>query len=419
MTQKRSKYKLLALLFVLVICGFFWLVWISPASADTPPNNPACTSFCIDNGGQAVFGTNYDNQIWEGLLFVNPRGVTKSGWEAGTSGKYARWTAEYGSVTFNLAGTQMVWAGMNEAGLTISTMWLGETENPAPDERPPLVSALWIQYQLDTCATIVEVMANKDRVRIADTVDHYLVCDRSGACAAVEFLEGKTVFHTADAMPVKTLTNHAYQKAVQAWQAKRLRGDNSLERFGIAADRVTDFQPVETPLAVDYAFEILDRTSGQATGGSPTQWSIVFDTQNLRVHFRTSRNPQVRSLDFAKLNFDCGSPVQMLDVHAPLPGDISDKLGQFTFDANLQHTLNFLNKWENMQLSALEVEVLERGLASFPCERTAAAYQEESTRVIPPLVSWVALALLYRFWPVGIILGLGVVALAVWRVRRM
>jgi penicillin V acylase-like amidase (Ntn superfamily) len=418
MNRKRLMYKPVMFLFILDIFGYFGLAWGSPVNAGTPPVDPACTSFYLDNGDQAVFGTNYDNQIWEGLLFVNPRGVTKSGWEAGTSGKYARWTSEYGSVTFNLAGTQMVWAGMNEAGLTISTMWLGETENPEPDERPPLVSALWIQYQLDTCATIAEVMANKDRVRIADTVDHYLVCDHSGACMAVEFLEGKTVFHTGEAMPVKTLTNHAYQKAVQAWQAQRLRGDNSLERFGIAADRVTGFQPGEAQQAVDYAFEILDRTSGQATGGSPTQWSIVFDPQNLRVHFRTSRNPQVRSLDFAKLNFDCGSPVQMLDVHAPLSGDISDKLGQFTFAANLQHTLNFLNKWENMQLSALEVEVLERGLASFPCDRTATAYQEESTRLVPPLVGWVALALLYRFWPVGIILVLGLVALGVWRVRR-
>ncbi|NIV31091.1 MAG: hypothetical protein GWN58_16835, partial [Anaerolineae bacterium] len=88
-----------------------------------------------------------------------------------------------------LAGIQLAWAGMNEAGLAISTMWLGETRSPAPDERPPLASPLWIQYQLDTCATVEEVMANDARVRIADAVDHYLVCDRSGACAAVEFLE--------------------------------------------------------------------------------------------------------------------------------------------------------------------------------------------------------------------------------------
>jgi hypothetical protein len=65
-----------------------------------------------------VFGTNYDNQIWPGLLLVNQRDVAKTGWEAGSDGKYAHWTARYGSVTFVLAGVQMAWAGMNEAGLT-------------------------------------------------------------------------------------------------------------------------------------------------------------------------------------------------------------------------------------------------------------------------------------------------------------
>jgi choloylglycine hydrolase len=404
--------KLSLLVTLLALAG-----WGAPAPVRRSTVEGACTSFCLDNGGHAVYGTNYDNEIWEGLLFVNKRGVTKTGWEAGTSGRYARWTAEYGSVTFNLAGVQMAWAGVNEAGLTISTMWLGGTRSPAPDERPPLVSPLWVQYQLDTCATLEEVMANDARVRIADTVDHYLVCDRSGACAAVEFLEGETVFHTGDAMPVRTLTNHAYLKAVGAWQAGRLQDNNSLERFGIAADRVTDFQPGDAPSAVAYAFETLDRASGQATGGTPTQWSIVFDTENLRVHFRTSRNPQVRSVDFAKLDFACGTPVEMLDVHAPLAGNISHKLGRYTFGANLQHTLNFLEKWGGTELSPLEVEVLERGVASFPCERPAAPYQEERKLMVAPLVGWTALALLHRLWLVGVAVGFGVAALVVWRVQ--
>jgi penicillin V acylase-like amidase (Ntn superfamily) len=403
--------KLLLLLALLASAG-----WSRPPQSGPPAVEGACTSFCLDNGGHAVFGSNYDNEIWEGLLFVNQQGVTKTGWEAGTTGKYARWTAEYGSVTFNLAGVQMAWAGMNEAGLVISTMWLGETGNPAPDERPPLVSALWVQYQLDTCATLDEVMANDARVRIADTVDHYLICDRSAACAAVEFLEGKTVFRTGEAMPVKALTNHAYLKALGAWPTGRL-WDNSLERFGITTERVTDFQLGGAPSAVAYAFETLDRASGQTTGGTPTQWSIVFDTENLRVHFRTSRNPQVRSVDFAKLDFACGTPMQMLDVHAPLSGDISDKLGQYTFEANLRHTLNFLDKWGGIELSPLEVEVLERGVTSFPCERPAAPYQEETQLMVSPLVGWAALALLHRLWPVGVILGLGVVALVVWRMQ--
>ena len=99
------------------------------------------------------------------MLFVNKRGVTKSGWEAGTTGQYALWTAEYGSLTFSLAGIQMAWAGMNEAGLMISTMGLEETSDPTPDARPPLMTPLWVQYQLDTCATLQDVMANDARVR--------------------------------------------------------------------------------------------------------------------------------------------------------------------------------------------------------------------------------------------------------------
>ena len=60
-----------------------------PVFADAPADG-ACTSFCLDNNGHAVFGSNYDNTIWEGLLFVNRRGVTKAGWEAGTSGSFPR-----------------------------------------------------------------------------------------------------------------------------------------------------------------------------------------------------------------------------------------------------------------------------------------------------------------------------------------
>jgi len=68
-------------------------------------------------------------------------------------------------------------------------------------------------------------------------------------------------------------------------------------------------------------------------------------------------------------------------------------------------------------VSPLEVEVLERGVTSFPCERPAAPYQEERMLMVSPLVGWAALALLHRLWPVGVLVGLGVAALVVWRVQ--
>jgi hypothetical protein len=112
----------------------------------------------------------------------------------------------------------MAWAGMNEAGLMISTMALGETQNPEPDERPPLASSFWAQYQLDNFSTVEEVIASDDEIRIADTVDHYLVCERQGDCATLEFLEGEMVVHTGGTLPVKALTNSAYQEAVELWK---------------------------------------------------------------------------------------------------------------------------------------------------------------------------------------------------------
>lgn len=388
----------------------------TPAEVEETSSEGACTSFCLDNDGHAVFGTNYDNQIWPGLLFVNKRGVVKKGWEAGSDGKYAHWTARYGSVTFVLAGVQMAWAGMNEAGLAISTMWLGETEMPGPDERPPLVSPLWVQYQLDTCATIEEVMDNDARVRVVDGVDHYLVCDRSGACAAVEFLEGRTVFHTGSDLPVEALTNNAYEKSLAAWWTGRLQG-NALERFGLAADGVTAFRPGDDASAVAYAFDLLERASGQATGGSPTQWSIVFDLENRRVHWRTSRYRELRSVDLDRLDFTCDTPVEMLDVHAPLSGDVSDRLDTFRFAENLEYTQRFLREWGNIEISSLEVEVLERGLASFSCKMEAIDGQEEKTRLLSPLVGWAALALLHRLWPLGLAAGLVTGAVIAWRVQ--
>jgi hypothetical protein len=122
-------------------------------------------------------------------------------------------------------------------------------------------------------------------------------------------------------------------------------------------------------------------------------------------------------VDFARLDFDCDTPVEMLDVNAPLAGDISDKLDRFSFDVNLERTVSYNQEWTDSGVSAFEFEMMERGLESFACERTALQYQEEQKRLLPPVAGWVALALFYRYWPVGVVLLLGVAALVGWRVR--
>jgi penicillin V acylase-like amidase (Ntn superfamily) len=112
----------------------------------------ACTTFLMDTPDGPVFGANCDLFIpGDGLVFVNQRGIAKEGWKESTTGETAKWTSEYGSVTFNLVGREFAWTGINEAGLVAATMQLASGEYPEPDERLPLSDGNVLQYLLDTC----------------------------------------------------------------------------------------------------------------------------------------------------------------------------------------------------------------------------------------------------------------------------
>jgi penicillin V acylase-like amidase (Ntn superfamily) len=102
----------------------------------------------------------------------------------------------YGSVTFNQCGREFPHGGMNEAGLVVELMWFDGTRYPPRDGRQAVSELSWIQYMLDTCATTAEVVDMAARVRIAGSVPiHFLVADRSGASASIEFIDGKLASH--------------------------------------------------------------------------------------------------------------------------------------------------------------------------------------------------------------------------------
>lgn len=331
---------------------------------------PACTSFCLNNNGYPVHGTNLEHQrVYKGLLYVNRRNLAKEGLDPGTTGEIARWTSRYGSITFNLVGYEYAWGGMNEAGLTISTMSLRESRSPNPDKRPPLHEPFYAQYLLDTCATVAEVMDRDAEVRIQDPQSHFLVCDRTGECTTVEFLKGRTVYHTGDHLPVTALTNNAYWDAVKAWRKGRL-SDQSLVRFGIAADRAQGFDPTGGEPAVEYAFETLARADGDRTGGPPAQWSIVFDAERRLVHFRTKRTPQIRTVDLAKIDFACDAAPLMLDIQENLTGDISQQLEPYSHERSVEHFVQFFDEW-NMDVSREATEGLVWHLEAFSCAEGA------------------------------------------------
>ena len=298
----------------------------------------ACTTFCLKNRGEILFGKNYDWMVGDGLVFVNKRGVAKVSTPvslADTSNP-AKWVSKYGSVTFNQYGRENPSGGMNEAGLAIELMWLDESQYPKPDARPSVGVLEWIQYQLDTSATVAEVITSSAKLRISSEVKlHYLVNDKTGNTATIEFLNGDLVAHSEARLPVSTLANDAYAKSLnylRTASADRTKSNSSLDRFARAARRTREFdqQSKSGADAVNYAFEIL---SNVAQPGY-TQWSIVYDLKRGLIHFRTLQSPQIRVIDTKAFDYSCGTSVKIFDMNSSQSGDVTSQFTDYTRKAN-------------------------------------------------------------------------------------
>ena len=312
------------------------------------PEGSGCSAVTYMAGGNTIFAANLDyRDFCRGQIFINPRGLHKTGVLAGTTGVNAEWDSKYSSVTFNFVGYQIAWAGMNEAGLVMSTMSLDQTELPRPDPRPVLDSGNWIQYLLDTCATVDEVLAADEVVRNL-TVDHYLVADRSGAAVTIEFLDGELVAHTGADLPVSVLSNSPYSEVLSQWQTSGGSADydwmdSSSQRFCIAADRVTEFDGTSAQEGVTYAFQTLQAIAGQRFSEHTSQWRLVFDTGALRAYFKTHDDRTLRWVDLEAFSPWCGQPVQMMDIHEPVAGDAGPAFHDYSHAEALDQLLWFID----------------------------------------------------------------------------
>jgi choloylglycine hydrolase len=303
-----------------------------------PTDANACTAFLLKHDDDLIFGRNYDWHADAGLILVNKHNVAKTAYAAD---RPARWTSRYGSVTFNQYGREFPLGGMNEAGLTIATLWLEETRHRAPDSTPTLSSLQWVQYQLDNFGTIEEVIASDSLVRIvpgSGASVHYLVADATGAAATVEFIAGRPVYHTGADLPWPVLTNNACSGSIESLRGTepfggsgRIKTDfGSLARYARAALYLRDYDPDAVMPAEDYAFAML----GAVGSGMFTKWSIVYDIPDRIIRFRTQRNQALRRIDAEAFDYSAATPALMLDVNARGEGDVTATFTEYTFAAN-------------------------------------------------------------------------------------
>ena len=282
-----------------------------------PRPGAAGTAFVIKNGASVLLAKNLDRPAGDGYVFINKRQVVKEAF-AGTGAPPLRWTSKYGSVTFNQFGREFPLGGMNEQGLVIEELD-GPAGYPPPDKRASLNELQWIQYQLDNHRSVKDVLRSDARVRISRLLLdlHFLVADRSGKTAVIEFAGGRMVSFTGSDLPVRVLSDNSYAESVrylnmhQGFGGERAvsNGPEPAERFVRAATLLQDFiWPVQGILS-DHAFSVL-RSVEQAD----TQWNIVYNISRRVVFFKTRSHRRLKLIRLEALDFACGSPVLMLPV---------------------------------------------------------------------------------------------------------
>ncbi len=288
-----------------------------------------------------VFGRNYDWVTGNGMVCTNQRGLAKTS-DNTNDGTTISWVSKYGSITFNQYGKEFPTGGMNEKGLVVEMMWLDGTKYPIADNRPAIGELQWIQYQLDNCSNIDELISTDKKLRIASkgtTPLHFLVADAKGNAATIEFVEGKMKVHKGNDLSFPVLTNDNYASSLEQTKSaitstggnNKSFTNNSIDRFAKACNMVTQFlqAPVSTS-AIDYSFNILDRVAQ----GSHTKWSIVYDIKNKKIHFKTLGYPQVKNVAFDSFNFNCSATSKAWNMNQPIEGDISSLFQDFSLDMN-------------------------------------------------------------------------------------
>ena len=293
----------------------------------------ACTTFCQNGNDSLVFGKNYDWNVEDGHILINPRGLERKALLMGP-GEPMQWTVTHGSITFNQYGRDFPNGGMNEAGLVIEVLWLAQSRFPREVNKPVLEDLQWIQYQLDTSATIEEVITSTKQISVRSRAPiHFMAADRTGATATFEFLNGQLVVHSGEKMPEPVLANHTYAESVTNFNNQGITsefyGKGSLERFARAAQRTRKGPTNQNP--INYAFATLDNVAQ----GSYTQWSIVYDQKQKVIHFKTRSRPKIKFISMKDVDFKCGQPALFMDLNKSVSGNIAKSLEKWTPRANL------------------------------------------------------------------------------------
>lgn len=270
-------------------------------------------------------------------LWIFPRGMQRNG---AISKNPMTWTSKYGSVVtsaYDFCSTD----GMNEKGLVANLLWLTESEYPQWDgSKPGLSIAAWVQYMLDSFATVEEAVRGMETANFVVVSDmmpdgsrmatlHLSISDSTGDNAIFEYINGKLVIHHDRSYQVMTNSPVFDQQLALDEYWKSIGGLTFLPGTNRPADRfvrasfyieaIPKIDDMQTAIAS--VFSVIRNTSvpfGITTPNQPhissTRWRTVSDQKNKLYFFESALLPNVFWVDFKKINFSDNAPVMKLDL---------------------------------------------------------------------------------------------------------
>ncbi|PLW99330.1 MAG: hypothetical protein C0591_02940 [Marinilabiliales bacterium] len=263
----------------------------------------SCTAICVATGESFFLAKNFDWEIDNGYLIVNSRRAKKITFNNSSLKK--SWVSKYGSITFNQFGKEFPLGGMNETGLVVEELSALLPVVNDLETHIKINEFQWVQYQLDMCSSVNDVIAHLDQFSISTLLFplHYIISDKRGNVAIIELSDTGFKFYTNEDLPFKVLSNNTYAESLK--YIKNFQGfggdmpivnrKESCERFVKAADMLSknDRQP-----NTDEMFLMLDTLKQ-----SDTRWSIVYDITNLKIYFKFHSCVSEKCIDLSRIDF--------------------------------------------------------------------------------------------------------------------
>lgn len=289
------------------------------------------SAFFIDHDTK-ILAKNHDWKVGHGYIFKNIRGQFKFayGWSGNNP---ASWTSKYGSITFNQFGKEFPSGGINEKGLVVEKVFLPNSVYPIYKDSPIISDLEWIQYQLDNFATVEEVISNIDNLNIYPLESlQYMLADSSGDAVIIDFLNGKVGIHPKTQNHI-VLTTESLRDSEKYFL---LNGDLKDSKLVSNFDRYVHLQNNLEKAKTNDSFNPFELLRNIATDTElyKTQWSVVYNIDDLNLYFSSGRYPDQKFLDLNEIDFSEAGKVEIADIHnsqfrlKPYHSDISRILFQ-------------------------------------------------------------------------------------------